>query len=123
PGGVLAVLGLGPVVQFVARIGLHLGHRVIGVDPVAERRTMAARHGVEVVDPIDLDVPAALKDLTGGWGPDSVVDAVGMEAHGGAPGVIGKAAQAMAGLLPDAASRKLIETAGIDRLTALQDAF
>ena len=46
-GGTLAVLGLGPVGQFAARIGAHRGFRVIGIDPVAERRDMAARHGVE----------------------------------------------------------------------------
>src|SRR5215217_5752259 len=48
--GVLAVYGLGPVGQFAARIGKYLGHRVIGIDPVQERRDMAARHGVETFD-------------------------------------------------------------------------
>ncbi|MFC6256616.1 alcohol dehydrogenase catalytic domain-containing protein, partial [Kocuria oceani] len=45
-GGSLAVLGLGPIGQMSARIGRHLGYRVIAVDPVAERRAMAERHGV-----------------------------------------------------------------------------
>ena len=45
-GGTLLVVGLGPVGQFAARIGKHLGHRVIGVDLVPERRAMAERHGV-----------------------------------------------------------------------------
>ena len=49
-GGTLAVLGLGPIGQLAARIGVHLGYRVIGVDPVPERRVMAARHGIEVLD-------------------------------------------------------------------------
>jgi threonine dehydrogenase-like Zn-dependent dehydrogenase len=58
--------------------------------------------------------------MTAGRGPDAVIDAVGMEAHG-AP--VGKLAQTMAGLLPDAAARRLIETAGIDRLSALHAAI
>jgi threonine dehydrogenase-like Zn-dependent dehydrogenase len=50
-GGTLAVFGLGPVGQFAARIGKHWGRRVIGVDVVPERRDLAARHGIEVIDP------------------------------------------------------------------------
>ena len=123
-GGTLAVLGLGPVGQFAARIGVRLGHRVIGVDPVPARRAMAARHGVETVDPDRFDdVPAALVDLTAGYRAHAVIDAVGMEAHGGAGATAGKIAQAAAGLLPDTVAQKLIETAGVDRLTALHDAI
>jgi len=62
------------------------------------------------------DVVEAVRALTGGRGPDAVIDAVGMEAHG-AP--LGKLAQTLAGLVPDAIARKAIETAGIDRLAAL----
>ena len=62
------------------------------------------------------DVVEAVCALTGGRGPDAVIDAVGMEAHG-AP--LGKLAQTLAGLVPDAIARKAIETAGIDRLAAL----
>lgn len=61
-----------------------------------------------------------MREQTAGRGPDAVIDAVGMEAHGAA---IGKLAHRLAGLLPDAAAQKLIETAGIDRLTALSSAF
>ena len=123
-GGTLVVFGLGPVGQFASRIGRHLGYRVIGVEYVPERRAMAERHGIETFDPTDVDdVPAALLDLTGGRGADSVIDAVGMEAHGSAGAKMGKVAQAAAGLLPDAAAQKLIETAGVDRLTALQNAI
>ena len=61
-----------------------------------------------------------MRELTGGRGPDAVIDAVGMEAHG-AP--IGKLAHRLAGLLPDAIARKAIETAGIDRLAALHSAI
>jgi threonine dehydrogenase-like Zn-dependent dehydrogenase len=118
-GGTLAVLGLGPVGQFVARVGVHLGYRVLAVDPVTERREMAARHGAEVWD-LDADVVAALRDQTEGRGPDSVVDAVGMEAHG-SPGA--GFAQAMVGILPDALARPAMDKAGIDRLAAMHSAL
>ena len=62
------------------------------------------------------DVGEAIRDLTDGRGTDAVIDAVGMEAHG-SPG--SKFAQTMAGFLPDAIARKLMETAGVDRLNAL----
>jgi threonine dehydrogenase-like Zn-dependent dehydrogenase len=123
-GGTLAVFGLGPVGQFAARIGKHWGRRVIGVDVVPERREMAARHGVEVVDPSGLqsgsDIADALRDMTSGRGPDAVIDAVGMEAHGSH---VARAAQNLAGLLPDVAARKVFEKVGIDGLTALHAAL
>jgi threonine dehydrogenase-like Zn-dependent dehydrogenase len=114
-GGTLAVMGLGPVGQFVSRIGVHRGYRVLAVDPVAERREMAARHGVETFDLSD-DVVSELRDLTEGRGADAVVDAVGMEAHGN-PGV--GVVQKAVGLLPDALAQKMMDKAGIDRLAAL----
>ncbi|MEJ7650287.1 MAG: zinc-dependent alcohol dehydrogenase [Nakamurella sp.] len=121
-GGTLAVLGLGPVGQFAARIGRHLGHRVIGVDPVPERRALAARHGIEVFDTAE-DVAGTLREATGGYGPHAVIDAVGMEAHGGAGATVSKIAQAAVGLLPDTVAQKLIEKIGVDRLTALHTAI
>lgn len=114
-GGTLAVMGLGPVGQFVARIAAHRGYRVLAVDPVPERRAMAARHGAEVFDLTD-DVTDELRDLTEGRGTDAVVDAVGMEAHGN-PGVA--LVQKAVGLLPDPAARQIFDRAGIDRLAAL----
>ncbi|RIJ70326.1 glutathione-dependent formaldehyde dehydrogenase [Nakamurella silvestris] len=123
-GGTLVVFGLGPVGQFAARIGVHRGYRVIAVEPVLERRTMAERHGVETFDPATVDdVPGALRELTGGRGPDAVVDAVGMEAHGSGGSTVAKVAQTVAGLLPDKAAQKVFETAGVDRLTALHQAI
>lgn len=119
PGDTLAVLGLGPVGQFAARIGVHLGARVFGIDPVRERREMAARHGVEVVD-ATADGIASIRESCAGRGPDAVVDAVGMEAHGSP---VGRAAHAAVGLLPDALGRKLMETGGVDRLAALHAAI
>ena len=121
-GGTLAVLGLGPIGQLAARIGLHLGAgRVIGLDPVPERRAMAQRHGVEVLDVDALDdVPGTLIDLVVGRGPDAVIDAVGMEAHGSPRGAL---AQKAVGLLPDAVSRPMIDKYGVDRLAALHTAL
>jgi threonine dehydrogenase-like Zn-dependent dehydrogenase len=118
-GGTLAVFGLGPVGQFASRIGRHLGHRVIAVEPVPERRRMAERHGIETVD-FTKDIGEQLRDMTDGRGPDSVVDAVGMEAHGSP---VGAFAQNAAGLLPDALAKKVMETAGVDRLSVLHAAI
>ena len=122
PGGTVAVYGLGPIGQMAARIALHKGaSRVIGLDPVAERRAMAARHGVEALDPTEMDdVPGSLIDLVDGRGPDAVIEAVGMEAHGSPRA---KLAQAAAGLLPDAVSQPFIDKAAIDRLAALHAAL
>ena len=118
-GGTLAVLGLGPIGQMAARIGAHLGYRVIGVDPVAERRAMAARHGIEVLEGGE-GVVEELRERTDGRGPDSVVDAVGMEAHGSP---VAGTAQAAVGMLPPSLARTAMETAGVDRLSALYTAI
>lgn len=118
-GGTLAVMGLGPVGQFVARVGVHRGYRVLAVDPVAERRAMAERHGADVFDLTD-SVVDELRDLTDGRGADAVVDAVGMEAHGN-PAV--STAHKALGLLPDALAQKVMETGGLDRLAALHSSI
>src|ERR1700712_2936914 len=118
-GGTLGVIGLGPVGQFAARIGRHLGYRVGATDPVPERRALAEKWGVETFD-IDGDVVAKLKDAVDGRGPDGVVDAVGMEAHGEAAG---GALQKAVGLLPDALAQKAMTTVGVDRLGAMHTAF
>jgi threonine dehydrogenase-like Zn-dependent dehydrogenase len=123
PGaGSLAVIGLGPIGQMAARIARHQGvEHVYGVDLVSDRLAMAERHGIETVDLRSTDdVAAALRDLTGGRGPDGVIDAVGLEAHG-AP--VARAMQRAAGLLPKAVSEPLAKKAGIDRLTALRTAI
>jgi threonine dehydrogenase-like Zn-dependent dehydrogenase len=118
-GGSLAVIGLGPIGEMSTRIAQHLGvETVIGLDLVPERLARAAAHGVQTLDVTATeDVAEAIRALTSGRGPDGVIDAVGMEAHG-AP--LGKLAQTLAGLLPDAVARKAIETAGVDRLAALR---
>ncbi|MFL5891510.1 MAG: zinc-dependent alcohol dehydrogenase [Solirubrobacterales bacterium] len=120
-GGSVAVFGLGPIGQMCCRIAKHHGARVIGVDLVAERLALASKYGVEVIDAEETDdVPEAIRELTGGRGTDSVIEAVGMEAHGDP---VGKTAHQAAALLPDAVAQKVFEKAGIDRLRALYDAI
>ena len=115
----LAVIGLGPVGQLSARIGRHLGARVFGIDPVPERRAMAERHGIEVLDLAE-DTVGEIRERTQGRGPDAVVDAVGMEAEGSP---VAGLAQTIAGKLPDAVAQPLMEHAGVDRLAALHTAI
>ena len=118
-GGTVLVLGLGPIGEMATRIAQHRGYRVLAVDLVPDRIERARSHGVEVLDLNEHDgddLVAVVRGMTDGRGPDSVIDAVGMEAHGSP---IGKLMQTMAGLLPDPLQRKLIETAGVDRLHAL----
>ncbi|MBB3676359.1 zinc-dependent alcohol dehydrogenase [Modestobacter versicolor] len=121
-GGTLVVLGLGPIGDFACRIAQHKGYRVIGVDLVPERLARVAARGVEVVDLRDHedDLGDAIRDMTDGRGPDSVLDAVGMEAHGSpATGFVQKAA----GLLPRAIAAPVMKEAGVDRLNALYSAI
>lgn len=117
-GGSVAVFGLGPIGQMCARIARHQGaETVIGIDSVPERLEMARRHGAEAIDSSQHeDVSMIVREMTDGRGPDGVIDAVGMEAHG-APGA--KVAQALTGLLPDALAAKATEKAAVDRLSAL----
>ena len=121
-GGTLAVLGLGPVGQMAVRSARRQGiARVIGVDLVNERLELARAWGAETIDYREVaDVAKALKDMTGGEGPDSVLDAVGMEAHGNpvAEKIIAGAAR-----LPKPVGQKAIEHVGIDRLDALHTAI
>jgi threonine dehydrogenase-like Zn-dependent dehydrogenase len=120
-GGTLAVLGLGPIGQMAARIGRHLGaERVIGVDSVGARLRMASRHGVETLDMREVgDVAEALIERTGGRGPDAVVEAVGMEAHGSVRSSVAKVAQSAVGMLPGKVARTLADKIAIDRMDAL----
>jgi threonine dehydrogenase-like Zn-dependent dehydrogenase len=86
-GGSVTVHGLGPVGQMCVRIARHRGaERVIAVDPAADRRELAAAHGAETLDPGSAhDVVGAVRELTGGRGTDSSIDAVGMDAEGSWP--------------------------------------
>jgi len=121
-GGSVTVLGLGPVGDMAARIASHLGHRVIAVDLVRERLARAQARGIESIDVSQLDssLGDVVREMTDGRGTDSVIDAVGMEAHGSP---IAKAVQQLTGLLPDALAKPLMQKAGVDRLDALYSAI
>ena len=121
-GETLLVLGLGPIGEMCTRVAQHRGAgRVIAVDLVPERLERARGHGVEALNLDDHDdLPEVVRGLTDGRGPISVIDAVGMEAHGSP---IGKLAHRLAGLLPDAVARPVVQKAGIDRLAALHMAI
>lgn len=83
PGDTVAVWGCGPVGQFGIRSAFMLGaERVIAIDRFPERLALARQAGAEVINYEEMDAGIALKEMTGGMGPDSCMDAVGMEAHG-----------------------------------------
>lgn len=117
-GGSVAILGLGPIGQMCARIAKHRGFRPIGIDLVEDRLEMARRRGIEVVDAAG-NVVEAVRELTDGRGADSVIDAVGMEAHGSPFGAI---AQTLTSYMPDRIAGPLMTHAGVDRLAALHQA-
>jgi threonine dehydrogenase-like Zn-dependent dehydrogenase len=120
--GTVAIFGLGPIGQMCCRIALHRGAaKVFGVDLVPERLELARRYGVHAIDVREhREIAEELRSLTGGRGPDSVIDAVGMEAHG-AP--FGKLAHQLAGMLPDPIAAAMIQKGGVDRLSVLHTAI
>jgi len=83
-GDTVAVWGCGPVGLMAMKSAVQLGaSNVIGIDRFPERLEMAKVHcNAEVINYEEADVPEALHNLTGGRGPDSCIDAVGMEAQG-----------------------------------------
>ncbi|MEU4343418.1 zinc-dependent alcohol dehydrogenase [Nocardia sp. NPDC023852] len=122
PGGSVAVLGLGPIGDMACRVAAHRGFRVIGVDRVPERLARVADRGIEVIDFSAVGQPVGdiIREWTDGRGTDAVIDAVGMEAHGSP---IASIAQRSAAFLPDPVAQKVMDTAGIDRLAALNSAI
>lgn len=82
-GDTVAVWGCGPVGLFAIQSALYMGaHRVIAIDHYPHRLELAATLGAEVLDYEQTDILEALLEMTGGIGPDAVIDAVGMESHG-----------------------------------------
>jgi threonine dehydrogenase-like Zn-dependent dehydrogenase len=120
--GTLLVLGLGPIGDMSSRIARHLGvENVYAADVVPERLARARARGIETIDSTDqADVVAAIRDATDGRGPDAVIDAVGMEAHGSP---VAQIAQKASGIIPDAIMEKVMLVAGVDRLAAVNTAI
>lgn len=82
PGDTVAIWGCGPVGQFAIRSAFLLGaERVIAIDRFPARLQMARNGGADTIDYEETDVYDTLMQLTGGRGPDSCMDAVGLEAH------------------------------------------
>jgi threonine dehydrogenase-like Zn-dependent dehydrogenase len=122
-GGTVAVLGLGPIGDMCGRIALQTGAgRVIGIDRVPERLARARSRGIDTMDFEDHgdDLAEAIRETTGGRGPDCVIDAVGMEAHG-SPGA--KVAHQMASALPDVIAGPFMKHGGVDRMAAIYTAI
>jgi threonine dehydrogenase-like Zn-dependent dehydrogenase len=121
-GGTLAVLGLGPIGDMCARIAVHKGFRVIGIDRVPERLERARQRGVEVLDFSEHGsaLGDVVREMTDGRGPDAVVEAVGMEAHGSP---VTKAMHTMISLMPDFLAGPMMEKAGVDRMAAMYSAI
>jgi threonine dehydrogenase-like Zn-dependent dehydrogenase len=91
------------------------------VDLVSERLDMAQRYGATTLNAEEYeDLSEVIRDATDGRGPDAVIDAVGLEAHGSPSAEV---AQGLTGLLPDALARKLNEKAGVDRMDSLLTAM
>jgi threonine dehydrogenase-like Zn-dependent dehydrogenase len=98
PGDIVAVWGCGPVGQFAMRSAYMLGaERVIAIDRFVERLQLARDFAkAETINYEQIDAGEALKEMTGGRGPDCCIDAVGLEAHGlGVEEVYDKAKQAV----------------------------
>ena len=122
-GGSLVVLGLGPIGDMACRIAQQRRiDKIIAIDLVDERLARARNRGVDVLDLREHKKRLAdtVREMTDGRGPDGVIDAVGLEAHGSP---VAGLAQRLATHVPDALARFLIKKAGVDRLAALYTAI
>jgi threonine dehydrogenase-like Zn-dependent dehydrogenase len=83
PGDIVAVWGCGPVGLFAIQSAVLMGAgRVIAIDHFPKRLDLAKQFGAEIINFEETDVYDALMVMTGGIGPDAVIDSVGLEAHG-----------------------------------------
>jgi threonine dehydrogenase-like Zn-dependent dehydrogenase len=122
-GGSLLILGLGPIGDMASRIAQQKWiDTIIAVDLVDERLARAIARGIQVIDlrEHEDDLSDVVRELTDGRGPDSVIDAVGMEAHGSPAAAF---AQRVTTHLPDTLTEPLIKKAGLDRLAAVYTAI
>lgn len=89
PGDTVAVWGCGPVGLFAIQSAFLQGAgKVIAIDHYPGRLALAKGLGAETLDFSQTRVREALMEMSGGFGPDAVIDAVGMESHGWAPDTI-----------------------------------
>ena len=110
-GDTVAVWGCGPVGLFTIKSCFLLGaERVLAIDPVAGRRARAEQAGAIAINPDEVDVLAWLDHQTAGRGPDSCIDAVGLEAHG-------------VGIVPFVDKLKVKVGVGTDRPNVLRQAI
>ncbi|GAA4381998.1 zinc-dependent alcohol dehydrogenase [Nocardioides caricicola] len=120
-GETLLVLGAGPIGDMATRIALDRGHQVIVVDRVVERLSRVAARGAQTLNLDDVDdIGEAARELTGGRGPDAVLEAVGMEAHGSP---VAEGIQKSLRLLPKKVQELMMKNMGVERLDALYTAF
>jgi threonine dehydrogenase-like Zn-dependent dehydrogenase len=111
PGDTVAVWGCGPVGLFAVQSALLMGAaEVIAIDHHPRRLDLARQLGARVIDYTQTHVLEALMEMSGGLGPDAVIDAVGMESHGFAPDNLLDAAKQRVGI-------------GVDRAHALRMAL
>lgn len=102
-GDTVAVWGCGPVGLFAVQSALLMGaHRVIAIDHYPRRLELARSLGADVIDFQQTNVLEALREMTGGIGPDAVIDAVGMESHGFTPDNLFDTAKQIVGVGADA---------------------
>ncbi len=121
-GGTLVVLGLGPIGDMACRVArLRPISTVIAADVVDERLSRARARGIDVVDLREHagDLAEVIRELTGGRGPDAVIDAVGMEAHSSLGASM---MQEPTPQRPDMGAGPMISQAGVDRLAAVHTA-
>jgi threonine dehydrogenase-like Zn-dependent dehydrogenase len=104
PGDTVAVWGCGPVGLFAVQSALLMGAaEVIAIDHHPRRLDLARQLGARVIDYTQTHVLEALMEMSGGLGPDAVIDAVGMESHGFAPDNLLDAAKQRIGMGADRA--------------------
>lgn len=83
PGDTVAVWGCGPVGLFAIQSAMIMGaEKIIAIDHYPNRLALARQFGAQTLNYDDVNVLEAIDEITGGRGPDSCIDAVGMEAHG-----------------------------------------
>lgn len=87
-GDTVAIWGAGPVGQFAVKSAFLLGAaKVVLIDHYKDRLELAQKENenLETINFDEDDVYTKLLDMTGGRGPDSCIDAVGLESHGSSP--------------------------------------